>query len=402
MQNLYNLTQTNTTEQLQSLTESYPFFSLGHYVYAAQLHSTQNLPDATLEKTLLHVNNPVWLHYLLNNNSTTANKKTTNWATAEQLEELFEQQKTDINKAVVKEEIISTADNIEKQNEIPLSNFEFKSVDEQKAFNTEKSEAPILNENISADILEPPINPTISNDNIQSATAENFNNAVIETINITKTEAPNAIEAATLAAEFTEVKTKAQIEPTLPSKFISDPDLLAVNDTESAEVATLQQPELSIEEKTSETAVNPPNQNEAVFTTPKLSSVLNQPLSPEEVLNFEPAHLVDYFASQGIKLSEDMLGRDKLGRQLKGFNAWLKTMKKIHPEKLINTSFAQDVKVQNLANLSNQEKAILTEAMAEVLVKQGLSAKAIEIYQKLSLLDPAKSAYFAAKIDAIK
>jgi hypothetical protein len=58
--------------------------------------------------------------------------------------------------------------------------------------------------------------------------------------------------------------------------------------------------------------------------------------------------------------------------------------------------------MQTLADLSNQERAIFTEAMAEVLVKQGLSQKAAEIYQKLSLLNPAKSAYFAAKIDALK
>jgi len=40
--------------------------------------------------------------------------------------------------------------------------------------------------------------------------------------------------------------------------------------------------------------------------------------------------------------------------------------------------------------------------MAEVLVKQGKSEKAIEMYQKLSLLNPSKSAYFAAKIERIK
>jgi hypothetical protein len=40
--------------------------------------------------------------------------------------------------------------------------------------------------------------------------------------------------------------------------------------------------------------------------------------------------------------------------------------------------------------------------MAEVLIKQGLIQKAIEVYEKLSLLDPAKSATFAAKISELK
>ena len=45
---------------------------------------------------------------------------------------------------------------------------------------------------------------------------------------------------------------------------------------------------------------------------------------------FEPMHLVDYFASQGIKLSEEVQTGDKLGKQLKSFTEWLKTMKKVH------------------------------------------------------------------------
>ena len=39
--------------------------------------------------------------------------------------------------------------------------------------------------------------------------------------------------------------------------------------------------------------------------------------------------------------------------------------------------------------------------MAEVLLQQSKNHKAIEVYQKLSLLNPSKSAYFAAKIDDI-
>jgi len=40
--------------------------------------------------------------------------------------------------------------------------------------------------------------------------------------------------------------------------------------------------------------------------------------------------------------------------------------------------------------------------MAEVWIKQGNTAKAEEIYRKLSLLDPLKTAYFAAKIEDLK
>jgi hypothetical protein len=40
--------------------------------------------------------------------------------------------------------------------------------------------------------------------------------------------------------------------------------------------------------------------------------------------------------------------------------------------------------------------------MAEVCIKQGNNQKAADIYRKLSLQNPSKSAYFAAKIDQLK
>ena len=117
---------------------------------------------------------------------------------------------------------------------------------------------------------------------------------------------------------------------------------------------------------------------------------------------FEPMHLVDYFASQGIKLSDEVQTADKLGKQLKSFTEWLKTMKKIHiPDSEANASIS-DIAIQALAAKSNKEGEIVTEAMAEVLVQQGKAAKAIEVYQKLSLLNPSKSAFFAAKIEQLK
>jgi tetratricopeptide (TPR) repeat protein len=124
-------------------------------------------------------------------------------------------------------------------------------------------------------------------------------------------------------------------------------------------------------------------------------------LSAEQML-FEPMHMVDYFASQGIKLSEDMLKGDKLGKQLKSFTEWLKVMKKVHPEKLAESSVQTDISVQNMAEKSNTNSQIVTEAMAEVFAMQGKYTKAIEVYEKLSLINPAESAYFAAKILQLK
>ncbi len=59
-------------------------------------------------------------------------------------------------------------------------------------------------------------------------------------------------------------------------------------------------------------------------------------------------------------------------------------------------------KVENMAADSMQGSDVLTEAMAEVWVKQGNASKAMEVYNKLSLQYPSKSAYFAAQIDNLK
>ncbi len=130
---------------------------------------------------------------------------------------------------------------------------------------------------------------------------------------------------------------------------------------------------------------------------------------PVEVVNqgndllFEPYHTVDYFASQGIKFKEEERPTDEFGKQLKSFTDWLKTLKRLPATELAkNVSVQSEQKVEQLAGQSITDREVLTEAMAEVWEKQGNSLKAIQIYSKLSLLEPAKSAYFAAKIEELK
>lgn len=126
-------------------------------------------------------------------------------------------------------------------------------------------------------------------------------------------------------------------------------------------------------------------------------------------LTFEPFHTVDYFASQGIKFKEDEKPKDKFGQQLKSFTDWLKTMKRLPVTEIAKTveavsdlSAGAEKKVEQLAEHSLAEREVLTETMAEVWEKQGNATKAIEIYSKLSLLEPSKSPYFATKIEELK
>lgn len=126
----------------------------------------------------------------------------------------------------------------------------------------------------------------------------------------------------------------------------------------------------------------------------------------EDALLFEPYHTIDYFASLGIKLNQEPQPDDKLGRQLKSFTEWLKTLRRL-PEAVIeettgsNNQPEQDTYIEEIAAHSLEEKEVVTEAMAEVLLLQGKKEKALAVYDKLSLLYPDKRAYFADKINEL-
>lgn len=136
----------------------------------------------------------------------------------------------------------------------------------------------------------------------------------------------------------------------------------------------------------------------------KIAGLKTEPLPDTNTpLVFEPLHTVDYFASQGIAIKEDEKPADKFGKQLRSFTEWLKTMKKLPAAEIAKeTDTVAEKKVVTLAEHSLENRAVLTETMAEVWIKQGHPEKAIEVYHKLSLLEPGKSAYFAGLIEKLK
>lgn len=151
------------------------------------------------------------------------------------------------------------------------------------------------------------------------------------------------------------------------------------------------------------TSAVPEEQQVAPISEKPLLRIIETSAAQEDML-FEPYHTVDYFASQGIKLGKSETdAKDSFGRKLRSFTDWLKTMKKL-PQASVENMLAKndESKVVEDAIHSIENKEVITEAMAEVFEKQGMNDKAAEVYRKLSLLNPAKSAYFAAKIDLLK
>lgn len=188
------------------------------------------------------------------------------------------------------------------------------------------------------------------------------------------------------------VLEKKKEEP-VPKDEIAEPTESAVTipEIEQAPAAASEETKTAINKETSE-ADSLPSSKQADEAT-----------NPAEELVFEPYHTVDYFASQGIKNQEVEKPTDKFGQQLKSFTDWLKTMKKIpggETDKARETE--PDKNVEQMAEHSIENRDVNTIAMAEVWEKQGNYEKAIEIYHKLSLLEPDKSRYFAAKIEDLK
>ena len=139
-------------------------------------------------------------------------------------------------------------------------------------------------------------------------------------------------------------------------------------------------------------------------STPATISTLPEKAEPkDDALVFEPYYTVDYFASQGIKTVVEEKPRDRLGQQLKSFTEWLKTIRQMPPQQIASMNDAgSEEKVVQLATHSLAEENVDTEAMADVWIKQGQPEKAVKIYEKLSLLNPSKSSYFALLIENLK
>jgi hypothetical protein len=210
------------------------------------------------------------------------------------------------------------------------------------------------------------------------------------------TESEPKMEEATSPIKQPQAVVKLE-EPAQPPSIFSEEEFL-----NEEEENTDEEPGIDIDDSSPEAYSN--NQ-----MLQNIKSILDTPLATnkaaaQSLIPIDPYYTVDYFASQGIKLVLDNDPTDKLGKKLKKFTQWLKHMKKLGPEDAIESETEDDSEamVIRIADFSNTQREVITEAMAAVLEKQGKKEKAIQIYIKLSFLYPDKSAYFADKIKILK
>jgi len=357
--------QSVTVDELKRVTDENPSFAAAHFLLLKKLQETAHpgFRDQ-LQKTTLYFNNPLWLQFLLN----PAKEKVS--------EPLFTHE-------IVKEQVQSTG-----TAEQPYQNV----VELAEIASAEHMEESVYSSNGNGNTTES--HSEVSYTHVSTTVQEDAHEAPAS-FEATGSEDANANAVHPILEEPQPVSIETEVkEPEAAAETLveTNPDPYSQSEAEAnatdAPVAENPQQQNFFAEKTmAET-------NIIVETTPSAKS---------DIL-FEPFHTVDYFASQGIKLDKtEPNPQDKLGKQLKSFTEWLKSMKKL-PQVSVDKILAENDEsvVVAAANSSVEDKEVITEAMAQVLEKQGLTEKAMEVYGKLSLLNPAKSAYFAAKIEDLK
>lgn len=142
----------------------------------------------------------------------------------------------------------------------------------------------------------------------------------------------------------------------------------------------------------------------------------------------QPVYVENYFQHQGIEVSDEIpeiVEQEEDEKSLlvmMGFDEWLLFLKKKNEakkseeedkamlrsmwqrEKLAAAMGEEDDNIPEAVfemaiNSIDKQDIMVSEPLAEIHVKQGRYDKAIEIYRKLSLQNPEKKTYFAAKIN---
>ena len=372
-----NLSDGDVNNFLEKLVKDHPYFTAAQFYLLRQTDPASIAYPKQAAKTSLLFNNPFWLDFQLNNQS---------------INQPFTQEQNRINK-----ETISTINEIESFERIhPGIGINDAGLEEHNE-DLNLAEKAIENESLVIINAATVVDSSTTTVALQTAdiNIEPFEKApaILDSSDagLEKEEDRKLSENVADNKPLTEHKIEPAADDLTATAFQHTDEGVKENYSEQQYLEDMEQleDELPTEEKEIEPMNIKLNFTTAIATT-------------EDTISFEPLHTSDYFASVGIKFNEEVKPGDKLGKQLKSFTDWLKTMKKIHNDQLPPQSEQSVIVIQKMAEKSNTEDEVLTEAMADVLLQQGKSAKAIEVYKKLSLLNPSKSAYFTAKIDHIK
>jgi hypothetical protein len=386
-----------SVEELQNLARQYPYFTPAQFLLAEKLKSVDdNLYKEQMQELSLHFNNPLWLDYLSNGYKSDIKLE-------HPTETIHSIGETTIGQAESPQVLGEEATFVESEPEVQV---EEKAVEREEQDEDFADETPTEDEehfDSSSTVEEMAVNsePALEGSKqVEDTTieVENVDNDSFHEIGIEEQQAKSVIEEIPINVETTseiaqqvEARTSEPVSEDLRSSDLEEiKEKTEMPDEEDSQMDFDSKPDELREQKVFEPA-----------TSIHLPDLKQEPAETE--LTFEPYHTVDYFASQGIKFVPEDKPADRFSQQLKSFTEWLKTLKRLPESDTSKTADpGAEEKVQKLADHSISEDEVVTESMAEVWMKQGNKEKAIEIYHKLSLLNPAKSAYFASLIEQVK
>jgi tetratricopeptide (TPR) repeat protein len=134
-------------------------------------------------------------------------------------------------------------------------------------------------------------------------------------------------------------------------------------------------------------------------------------------LTFQPLYTDDYFAYKKLKEPEQADDLNEKGAaEMRSFTDWLREMKQGFAQKAnkdwyheqmtrsytdADPEVSETVEKMAMESITLNED-IVSETLAEIWARQRQYQTAIQIYQKLSLLNPNKSTYFAQKIQELQ
>jgi hypothetical protein len=395
-----------TRQRLEELVKEHPSFGVGRYLLSCKLQTeARDHFDEATQKTSLYFPNPYWLHWLLQEDSPQPlRQETFQDNSIDHAPEKAQFDDTPINEpAPGIHSFVKTEEwNAAGEAELPAS--------EVFAPVTDTTEATLeTHPKQEEEPDEVGWNPGFG---LEQPAEHSAADLLLQRIAAIQDERQARRKELEEALAFAQDKVSDHEDSSIPAQ-IAEPEestapVQVADPQESSIQGQVAEPlEVSVGDKEERSVsiaglaleqIDREEETEAPAETPEIKA----PDAPAPPV-FEPFHTVDYFASQGIRLVQEENPSDRLGRQLKSFTDWLKVMRRLpQKNKEIVPDIAAERQVQAIAAHSIEGREVVTEAMAEVLAKQGMREKATEMYRKLSLLEPEKSAYFAAKIEQLK
>ena len=348
-----------TVSELDALLAQYPYFSLLHLLRARKLRLEGAEEDPKdFKKTTLYFNNIPWLMYQYNQQPIFTRSAEKIVPVAEiLLNETIEQDCIEEDDPI---NIIETEESSEDvQNQLIITPEALETITEpiEMAIHQDEIATEEIEETVyEANQYEQPIQENVQ-ESIEILVATAVENNITQLDDAETTSAIESIEAQASEGEYIE-----NIIDSVDNFILENESIL---------------------------------ENREEISAPIIEQTYQLPL--------EDISGTDYFAAQGIKADNEVTPISlRLNLTQNSFTGWLKVMQQIENSEQSDQIQAPITKNSQLFSIiENEEIEVFTETMADVYIKQGLTKKAILIFEKLSLIYPTKSAYFASRIDKI-